>query len=52
MEIVTENGDVKTDKASVLNKWKTYFENVYKEANDEEIHCDYDPSFNINSYES
>ena len=52
MEVVTENGDVKTDKASVLNKWKTDFENVYNVANDEEIHCDYDPSSNINPHES
>jgi len=51
---ITENGVVKTDKASVLNNWKTDFKNVYTSnvANDKEIHRDYDPSSNINSHES
>jgi len=43
IEIVTEHGDVKTDKTSVLNKWTIYFEKVCGVANDEEIQCDYSP---------
>jgi len=49
---VTENGDVKKEKSSVLNKWKTDFENAHNVANEEEIYCDYDTSSNINTRKS
>ena len=52
MEILTENGDVKTDKTPVLNKWKKYIENLYNQGDNAETQNNVNPYFHLNSYES
>lgn len=51
MEVVTESSDIKTEKTSILKKWKTDFGNLQNKGDNEELYNSFNSCLHINSHE-